>query len=160
MTDIDIVSEAITRSEQIVVFSGAGTSTESGIPDFRGPKGIWAHVDPNELTYQKFMASEAGRERHWDFSRRLWPIIAGAIPNPGHHAIADLYHMGKLDCIITQNIDGLYQKAGIPEEWVIEVHGTALWVTCLDCGKRYPREEVQLRLNAGERAPGANVAAL
>jgi NAD-dependent deacetylase len=79
--------------------------------------------------------------------------VARAEPNPGHTAIAELYHLGKLDCVITQNIDGLHQKSGIPEEKVIELHGTLTRVNCLECGKGYPREAVQRRLEAGEKAP-------
>ena len=79
--------------------------------------------------------------------------MAAAKPNRGHYAIAELYEMGKLDCVITQNIDGLHQKSGIPEERIIELHGTAWWVNCLECGRRYPREEIQTRVAAGEKVP-------
>jgi NAD-dependent deacetylase len=99
------------------------------------------------------MASEAGREKYWQFSKALWPEIANAKPNPGHYAIAELHRLGRLDCVITQNIDDLHQKSGIPEEKVIELHGTLKWVICLECGQRYPREQIQLRLESGVKAP-------
>lgn len=153
MEQIDTVAEMVLESKKLVVFTGAGVSTESGISDFRSPGGIWDRFDPGELNYQTFMASEGGREKYWQFSRALWPEIAGAQPNPGHNAIAEFYHMGKLDCVITQNIDSLHQRAGVPEEKVIELHGTMKWVNCLECGQRYPREPIQAQLDAGTKVP-------
>lgn len=150
---IDIVANMILESRRIVVFTGAGISTESGIPDFRSPGGIWDRFDPDEFTYQKFLSSQVSREKYWEFSKLLWPIIAEAKPNRGHYAIAEFNHLGKLDCVITQNIDGLHQKSGVPEEKVIELHGTLRWVICLECGRRYPTEEIQRRLGSGERVP-------
>jgi len=150
---IDAVANMVLESKRIVVFTGAGHSTESGIADFRSPGGIWDRFDPNEFTYQKFLSSEASREKYWEFSKLLWPTIDRAEPNRGHYAIAELHHIGRLDCVITQNIDGLHQKSGIPEEKVIELHGTMKWVICLECGSRYPREEIQRRLELGEKVP-------
>ncbi len=153
MDNIGIASDMISESSRIVVFTGAGISTESGIPDFRSPGGIWSKFDPGEFTYQRFLSSQESREKYWEFSKLTWPDIAVAKPNRGHHALAELYHMGKLDCVITQNIDGLHQKAGVPEERVIELHGTLKWVNCLQCGQRYPREEIQARVESGEKVP-------
>ena len=153
MDNIGKASEMISESSRIVVFTGAGISTESGIPDFRSPGGIWSKFDPGEFTYQRFLSSQESREKYWEFSKQTWPDIAVAKPNRGHYAIAELYHMGKLDCMITQNIDGLHQKSGIPDERVIELHGTMKWVNCLECGQRYPREEIQARVESGERVP-------
>ena len=153
MNKIDAVSEIILQSRKAVVFTGAGISTESGIADFRGPGGVWEKFDPNEFTYQKFLASETSREKAWERSKSRWVEMANAKPNRGHFAIAELYHIGKLDCVITQNIDNLHQKSGIPEEMVIELHGTMKWVDCLECGRRYPREEIQVRLEAGIKVP-------
>jgi len=150
---IEAVSDMLLQSERVVVFTGAGISTESGIPDFRSPGGIWDRFDPNELSYQKFLSSEVNREKYWEFSKSIWPTIDQAEPNRGHYAIAELYQIGKLDCVITQNIDNLHQKSGVPEEKVIELHGTLKWVTCLECGQRYPREQIQSRLDSGEKAP-------
>ncbi|MBA7601491.1 NAD-dependent protein deacetylase [subsurface metagenome] len=153
MEPINAVAEMVLQAKKLVVFTGAGVSTESGISDFRSPGGIWDRFDPSELNYQTFMASEAGREKYWQFSRALWPEIAGAEPNPGHHAIAELHRLGRLDCVITQNIDNLHQRAGVPEAKVIELHGTMKWVNCLECGQRYPREQIQARLDAGTKVP-------
>ena len=153
MNKIDTVSELVLRSKNIIVFTGAGISTESGIADFRSPGGLWERFDPGEFTYQKFLVSEKSREKFWEFSRSLWPVILKAEPNRGHRAIAEFYRMGKLDGVITQNIDGLHQKSGIPDEKVIELHGTARWVICLECGQRYPRDEIQARLESGDRVP-------
>lgn len=153
MDKIDTIASMVLESKRLVVFTGADHSTESGIADFRSPGGIWSQFDSNELTYQKFLASEAGRERYWEFSKLLWPHVAVAKANRGHYAIAELYHIGKLDCVITQNIDNLHQKSGIPEDKVIELHGTMKWVSCLECGSRYPREDVQQRLESGEKVP-------
>jgi NAD-dependent deacetylase len=153
MGDVDAVAEMILESKRPVVFTGAGVSTESGVSDFRSPGGIWDRFDPDELNYQTFMASEAGREKYWQFQRELWPEIVNAQPNPGHHAIAELHSLGKLDCLITQNIDNLHQRAGVPEEKVVELHGTVKWVDCLECGQRYPRELIQARLDAGTKVP-------
>jgi len=153
MGKIDAISEMIVQSKRVVVFTGAGISTESGIPDFRSPGGIWDKFDPDEFTYQKFLASETSREKYWEFSKSSWPTIAAAKPNRGHYAIAELHNMGKLDCVITQNIDNLHQESGIPEDKMIELHGTMKWVICLECGKKYPRQEIQSRVESGEKVP-------
>jgi len=150
---INAVSDMILQSKKVVVFTGAGISTESGISDFRSPGGIWERFDMNEFTYQKFLSSPVSREKSWEFSKALWPEISNAKPNQGHYAIAELYHMGKLDCVITQNVDYLHQRSGVPEEKVIELHGTVKWVICLECGQRYPREQIQSRLESGEKIP-------
>lgn len=159
MNKIEATSELILQSRKIAVFTGAGISTESGISDFRSPGGIWDRFDPDEFTYQKFLSSEISREKYWEFHKLLFPEMIKAKPNPGHLAIAELYQMGKLDCVITQNVDGLHQKSGIPEERVIELHGTIKWVFCLECGKRYPREQIQSRLESGEKMPRCDACA-
>ncbi len=153
MDKIDMAAGMILESKRIVVFTGAGISTESGISDFRSPGGIWSRFDPGEFTFQRFLSSEESREKYWQFSTSTWPEMVAAEPNRGHYAIAELYEMGRLDCVITQNIDGLHQKSGVPEERVIELHGTARWVNCLECSRRYPREEIQKRVELGEKVP-------
>jgi NAD-dependent deacetylase len=153
MDKIEQVAEIITGSDKIVIFTGAGISTESGIPDFRSPGGIWDRYDPNELTYQKFLSSQASREMYWERQRLMWPLISVAEPNAGHLAINELYKMGKLDCIITQDGDSLHQKSGIPDEKVIELHGTWTRALCLGCGRTYPSDDIQVRLEAGEKVP-------
>jgi NAD-dependent deacetylase len=157
MNKIEIAAGFVRGAKKVVVFTGAGISTESGIPDFRSPGGIWDRYDPNELTYQKFLTSQASREKYWERQRLLWPIIAAAQPNAGHKGIAELDRMGKLDCIITQDGDGLHQRSGVPAEKVIELHGTWTRALCLSCGRKYPSEKVQVRLEVGEKVPMCEV---
>jgi len=153
MEQIDAVADMILQSDKVVVFTGAGFSTESGIPDFRSPGGVWDKFDPGEMNYQNFLRSEEIREEYWRMHKMMWETIRDAQPNIGHHAVTDLHNMGKLDCVITQNTDGLHQKAGVPEELVIELHGTMQWAGCLDCGQRYPRAQVHDKMLAGEKVP-------
>ncbi|MCP4614422.1 MAG: sigma factor regulator FecR, partial [Planctomycetes bacterium] len=118
----------ITGSNRLVVFTGAGISTESGISDFRSPGGLWEKYDPSDFTFDKFLAGEETRKRYWEMNQELWLTILEAQPNAAHRAIAELDRMGKLDCVITQNIDGLHQRAGLSDDSVLELHGTTLWV--------------------------------
>lgn len=143
----------IANSNKLVVFTGAGISTESGISDFRSPGGLWEKYDPSEFMFDRFLSSEDTRKKYWEMNQHLWPTIVAAQPNAAHIAIAGLDKMGNLDCVITQNIDGLHQRAGVPDEKVIELHGTTLWVLCLNCAKRYPRQEIHNRVEAGDKAP-------
>jgi len=146
------VAELIVNAKRVVVFTGAGISTESGIPDFRSPGGIWERFDPEDFTYQRLMKSPESRKKWWRvFQER--GITTDAEPNPAHVAIAELDRLGKLDCVITQNIDSLHQKAGLPDDKVFELHGNMQWVVCLSCGKRYPLEQIKARLDEGEEIP-------
>ena len=141
------------RARAPVVFTGAGVSTESGIPDFRSPGGIWDRFDPDEFTYQNFVGSLEGRRRYWELGRATYPVIRAARPNPAHLALAQLDRMGRLDCCITQNIDNLHQEAGLPPEKVIELHGNATRARCLECGAAYTRDAVHEWLEAGDGVP-------
>ena len=152
----DEIADLIVSSEKIVVFTGAGHSTESGIPDFRSPGGIWDRFDPDEFTYQKYVSSDESRRKHWDMLRQGFLTI-NAEPNPGHYAVAGLDRLGKLDCVITQNVDGLHQEAGIPDNKVFELHGNMRRVLCLSCGRYYPFEQIKTRLDAGEESPDCEV---
>ncbi len=152
-TTVSRVAGWIVASKRLVVFTGAGVSTESGIPDFRSPGGIWDRFDPEEFTFQRFLASEESRGRYWAMSTALYGTLKSAKPNAAHMAIAELERMGRLDCVITQNIDGLHQAAGVSPARVIELHGTALVVSCLSCGKRYDRDLIQERIAGGIQAP-------
>lgn len=136
-----------------VVFTGAGVSTECGIPDFRSPDGVWARFDPRDFTYQSFVGSHEGRRRYWALGRVTYPIIRAAVPGPAHAALATLYRQGCLHGCITQNIDGLHQRAGLPAEAVIELHGNAARARCLDCGQGYAREALHERVEAGVEVP-------
>ena len=146
------IADLIVNAKRVVVFTGAGISTESGIPDFRSPGGIWERFDPEEFTYQRLMGSPEARKRWWQvFQKR--GLTTDAEPNQAHLAIAELDKVGKLDCVITQNVDNLHQKAGLPDDKVLELHGNMRWVSCLNCGRRCPIEHVKARLDKGEEIP-------
>jgi NAD-dependent SIR2 family protein deacetylase len=128
----------------VVVLSGAGLSTESGIPDYRGPTSLARRAEP--MTYQAFTGAAAARQRYWARSHLGWRHIARAAPNRGHQAVAEMERRGLLSGIITQNVDGLHQQAGARD--VIELHGSLSRVICLGCGERTPRDELDQRLRA------------
>ena len=146
-------AQMIGRSHKVLVFTGAGLSTESGIPDFRSPGGIWDRYDPSDFYFQKIISDQKAREKYWKMSSEYWEVMKNAKPNPAHLAIKKLEDMGKLLAIVTQNIDNLHQKAGNSPEKIIEIHGTAFSVTCLNCGKVYDRDEIHQRLCRGEADP-------
>jgi NAD-dependent deacetylase len=150
---VDRVARLLQVARRPVFFTGAGVSTESGIPDFRSPGGVWDRFDPREMTYQNFVGSERGRRLYWSVGRHSYPLMRKAEPNPAHLALARLYRMGRLDCCITQNVDSLHQRAGLPPERVIELHGNATRARCLDCGAPYARDTVQQWLDAGADVP-------
>ncbi len=150
---VEEVARLILNCKKIVVFSGAGLSTESGIPDFRSPGGVWDRYNPEDFYYQNFIASEASREKYWQMATEMYEPMKRAQPNLAHLAIAEMERFGKLNCVITQNIDGLHFKAGNSEEKVLQLHGTAMYVSCLSCGKRYDRDEIQERIRKGVKAP-------
>jgi NAD-dependent deacetylase len=150
---IDSLAELIVNSENIVAFTGAGISTESGIPDFRSPGGIWSKFDPVEFTYQKFLSSAENRIQHWKLYQTGIFFDEKTKPNAAHYALAELYKMGKLNCVITQNVDNLNQQAGKPEDKVIELHGNVKQVKCLSCGKRYSMSEIMGRVCNGLEEP-------
>jgi NAD-dependent SIR2 family protein deacetylase len=137
----------------LVVLSGAGLSTESGIPDYRGPSGAARRATP--MTYQEFTRSAAGRRRYWARSHLGWRVIARAQPNAGHRAVAELERRGLLAGTVTQNVDGLHTAAG--SEDVVELHGNLDRVTCLSCHRLSPRAELDGRLRAVNRAWTARV---
>jgi len=150
---IEQVADMVVGAKKVVVFTGAGFSTESNIPDFRGPQGVWSKFDPDELNLPNFLRSEEIREKYWQVHRLFWEAVKDAKPNSGHYAVTELYNIGKLDCVITQNTDGLHQKSGTPEGKMLELHGTMHWVDCLQCHKRYPRDYAHEKMLAGEKVP-------
>ena len=139
----------IQQSHRIVGFTGAGISTESGIPDFRSPSGIWANN--RTVEYGEFVRDHEARVEHWRQKVAIWPEMRDAEPNPGHLAFVELERQGRLQRLITQNIDGLHQKAGNTQ--VIELHGTTREVECLRCQARTSMEEAVVRVLEGEPAP-------
>lgn len=143
--------ELVRPSERLVLFTGAGISTESGIPDYRGPNGVWARNAAPTLS--DFQTNAETRREYWDRRRTGYPDLANAVPNQGHRAIAALARAGRVRSVITQNIDGLHQKAGNDPDTVIELHGTAHRVRCLDCGATWPAADIQVRLAATNGEP-------
>jgi NAD-dependent deacetylase len=141
-------ADLICDANMIVAFTGAGVSTESGIPDFRSPGGIWEKYQP--VYYDDFLSSAEARREYWQRSRVTYPLLRDATPNPTHLALFELERMGKLEAIITQNIDRLHHKAGSSPERVIEIHGTVAYAICQDCHKTYDRDELQEQLEAQE----------
>jgi NAD-dependent deacetylase len=150
---LDRAAELIAATGRVVAFTGAGVSTESGIPDFRSPTGLWARYDPDDFSFPNFMRSEDARRRYWAVGRELYAAIRAAQPNLAHRALVALERRGLLDCVITQNVDDLHQRAGTTASKVIELHGNATRVRCLGCARRYSRDEIQERLLAGESVP-------
>jgi NAD-dependent deacetylase len=155
--EIDALVEAVrgwlAAARRIVVLTGAGISTDSGIPDFRGPQGVWTKDPAAEkmATLQNYMADPDVRVRSWQ-SRLTHPGWT-AQPNAGHLALVRLEQRGTLDTLITQNVDGLHQRAGSSPDRVIEIHGTMREVTCMRCGERAPMERALARVRAGEADP-------
>jgi len=152
LDEIEKLAQIIVQSSKVVVFTGAGISTESGIPDFRSPGGIWSRYDPEDFTIQKFLSGPAARKTIWKMSME-GGLLTEAKPNLAHYAIAELHNLGRLDCVITQNIDNLHQKAGVPEDRVFELHGNMEWAVCLSCHRRFPMPEVLRRIEQGVEVP-------
>jgi len=144
MLTLEEFAGKIRESNEIVVFTGAGISTESGIPDFRSPGGIWTRYRP--VTFQEYLSSEAARIEAW--KRRLdgWEQHKNAKPNVGHYFVQSLDAKGKLIGLITQNVDGLHSETGLPDEKIVELHGTNRKIICLECGRSYDPEAIINRL--------------
>jgi NAD-dependent deacetylase len=148
---IDQLRSMIEACKRGVVFTGAGISTESGIPDFRSPGGLWTKYQP--INFQDFIASEESRRESWRRKFATSKVMDKAEPNKGHLAVAKLYQIGKVASIITQNIDGLHQRSGVPDENVIELHGNATYASCLECGVRYELDVIQDIFSKDETLP-------
>lgn len=149
MNPTDRLVELVRAARAGVAFTGAGMSTESGIPDFRSPGGVWAKHKP--VMYDDFLQSRAARVRYWQMRRELYREFASAKPNAGHLALARLESVGRLTAVVTQNIDGLHQDAG--SKRVIELHGTARVVACVRCGREWEPDAIMKRLESGDDAP-------
>ncbi|MEP7274612.1 MAG: Sir2 family NAD-dependent protein deacetylase, partial [Acidobacteriota bacterium] len=142
-------AELISKSSRVVGFTGAGISTESGIPDFRSPNGIWA--TNRMIEYGEFVSSRAARVEYWRQKLAMWPQMRDATPNEGHRAFAELERQGRLRAMITQNIEGLHQRAGNTN--VIELHGTTVEAECLICRSRVSMDDAVMRVESGDLAP-------
>jgi NAD-dependent deacetylase len=143
----------VQEAKKILVFVGAGLSTESGIPDFRSPGGLWSKYDPSDFYYDRILSDEGARKKYWKMSTESYEIMKDAVPNRAHLAIKALEDARKLVAVVTQNIDHLHHKAGNSPEKIIEIHGTSFSVSCLNCGKGYDRDEIEERIRRGEEVP-------
>ena len=152
-TDAERAGVLVARADRIVVLTGAGISTDSGILDFRGPNGVWTRDPAAEraATLDAYVNDPEVRRRAWQ--NRLSSPLWDAQPNPGHEALVALERAGRLDTLVTQNIDGLHQKAGSDPALVVEIHGNSSEIVCLRCGRRQPAGPVHERVRAGEADP-------
>ena len=150
-TLIESLKELLDASKRAVVFTGAGISTESGIPDFRSPGGIWTKYQP--IQFQDFVASEESRRESWRRRIAMTETFTASKPNRGHRAVAELVRRGTVSSVITQNIDGLHQDSGIPDEQIIELHGNVTYATCLDCAKRFELDAIYETFGVDETLP-------
>jgi NAD-dependent deacetylase len=150
---IRVARRFIEEARRIAVLTGAGISTDSGIPDFRGPQGLWTKNPEAEkmATLQHYMADPEVRRRAW--RSRLDRVAQRAEPNVGHHALVELERLGKLELLITQNVDGLHRDAGTSEAKLVEIHGSMREVICMACGDRQPMRHALDRVDAGEQDP-------
>jgi len=138
-------------AERVVVLTGAGLSTASGIPDFRSPGGRWERYQP--VPIQDFLARRAAREEYWRYKGETWRLISTAQPNAAHRALADLERADRIQLLVTQNVDGLHERSGIAPERLVNIHGTDSVVVCIACGAREPREGAQGLWEQGVAVP-------
>lgn len=141
-----VVREWVLASTRAVAFTGAGISTESGIPDFRSPSGLWTQMKP--IDFHDYVASEAVRVEAWKRKMSLGQTIEKAQPNRGHKAVADLVQQGRVASVITQNVDNLHQNSGVPSTQIIELHGNATYAKCLDCELHYDFDAIYAQFEA------------
>ncbi len=138
-------------AESVVILTGAGLSTASGIPDFRSPGGRWSRYQP--VTIQSFLADEDARREYWQYKGETWQVILAADPNPGHHALARLAQAGRVDLLVTQNVDGLHERSAFPPDRMINIHGTDSAVICVSCERRAERALAQELWESGQAIP-------
>ena len=151
MAQVAELAAAVRAAERVLVFTGAGMSTASGIPDFRGPGGLWSRRRP--VMFQDFVASAEARRAHWQYKADGHREFAQARPNAAHRALVGLERLGKLDALVTQNVDGLHQDAGHDCERIVELHGTNRAVECLSCGARSATEPALAQFQATGSCP-------
>ena len=148
---LDDLAAAWRAAPSVVVLTGAGLSTASGIPDFRSPGGRWSQYRP--VTIQEFLADEESRARYWRYKGETWQVIRAADPNPAHRALAELAHATRIALLVTQNVDGLHERSGFPAERLVTIHGTDAAVGCVRCGRRAERAVAQRAWEDGEAVP-------
>jgi NAD-dependent deacetylase len=145
------MAELISNSSRIVGFTGAGLSTESGISDYRSKGGLWERFTP--VYFQEFLEDEEKRKLYWRRKLEMWPSLRDAEPNEGHRIFTSLHERGKLSGVITQNIDGLHEAAGVPGEKIVRIHGTNSEIVCLSCGRVIPAAGLMDRMEEGDPPP-------
>ena len=148
---MESLATLLDECRRVVLFTGAGISTESGIPDFRSPDGIWSKLTP--IYYQDFVASEDSRREGWRRKLMIDRHLQTATPNRGHRAVAELIRRNDHNCVVTQNFDGLHQQSGVPDERVVELHGNSTYATCLDCGTRHELAPIMAKFALDESLP-------
>ncbi len=148
---VETLRSLIDGAKKVVVFTGAGISTESGIPDFRSPGGVWERNRP--VSYQEFLASADERRRYWRQKFDGHDAIVNAQPNAGHRAVAAMIRSGKAISVVTQNIDGLHVRAGVPEDKVVELHGNTTYAHCLQCATTYDLDPIRVAFEAKGTLP-------
>ncbi len=151
---VETAAALLQGAQRILIFTGAGISTESGIPDFRGPSGLWKTANPDDFTLSNYVSDVGFRRAAWE--RRFNSPLRDARPNAAHEAIVDLWDGGRMIGCITQNIDGLHQAAGLPAEAVVELHGNAEGIRCLDCGTEAHPEDVEAQWLRGDTDPACS----
>jgi NAD-dependent deacetylase len=148
--DLDELRRLLDAAQRVVVFTGAGISTESGIPDFRSPgTGLWTKMKP--IQFQDFVASDAVRQESWRRRFSGERTMENAQPNKGHDAVAKLVHEGKVVAVITQNVDDLHRASGVPQQQIVELHGNATYAKCLNCATRYEIADLEQQFTATGR---------
>ena len=148
---MESLATLLDECRRVVLFTGAGISTESGIPDFRSPDGIWSKTTP--VYYRDFVASEEARREAWRRKLIIDRDLQDAAPNRGHRAVAELIRRNDRNCVITQNFDGLHQQSGVPDDRVIELHGNSTYATCLDCGTRHELAPIMAKFALDKSLP-------
>ncbi len=148
---IEELADCWRSADRVVVLTGAGLSTASGIPDFRSPGGRWERYQP--VQYGDFLASRSSRERYWRYKGETWQVISGAEPNPAHRSLADLAHADRIDLLVTQNVDGLHERSGFPPSRLVNIHGTDSAVVCTECAAREERDVAQRLWEQGAAVP-------
>lgn len=138
-------------AKRVVILTGAGLSTASGIPDFRSPGGRWSRYQP--VTIQSFLGDEESRREYWRYKGETWKVICAADPNPGHLALTRLAEAGRISLLVTQNVDGLHERSGFPRERLINIHGTDSAVVCMECERRSDRRLAQDLWESGQLVP-------
>jgi NAD-dependent deacetylase len=143
-------AQIIFSCKRLVSFTGAGICTDSGIPDYRGiGSSYWMKYNPRDFVFEQFIASEDSRKQYWRMDEEFYELVMKARPNQIHYSLLTLEHLGKLFAIITQNVDGLHQKAGSSPDKIIEIHGNIFTVSCLHCYRKYSRQDISVKIKSG-----------